>query len=40
MTAFTDASAALPTALYAALKKVDLQLDNLINQAVPFKDAA
>ncbi|MFC1836795.1 hypothetical protein ACFL2Q_19075 [Thermodesulfobacteriota bacterium] len=40
MTAFADYPAALPPALCAALKKVDLQLDNLINQALPIKEAA
>ena len=39
-TAFSESPAALPPGLCAALKKVDAQLDNLIDQAVPIKKAA
>jgi hypothetical protein len=40
MTAFGYSPAALPPGLLTALKKVDTQLDYLINQAVPIKKAA
>ncbi len=40
ITAFTETPAALPLGLCAARKKVDAQLDDLINQAVIVKKAA
>ncbi len=40
LTAFKESPAALPEALYDALRRVDDQLDDLIHQAVPFNKAA